>query len=177
MTTCHCPDSASTLAVARPRPEEAPVIITVDFVSVFLEVSDFLVSAGAATLWARTTTESGCLDALCATSHHQDWFIDKNSWWKTPRDLEYRVPESIRCLLESTPAIWQQSGQWHWLKPKNMYCKRIDAVLARILHSLEQHPEPSQPLTDHKQHCIARKGGWPIKASHYALKTNSMPDV
>ncbi len=35
MMTCHWPESASDLAAARPRPEEAPVMITVGFCCAF----------------------------------------------------------------------------------------------------------------------------------------------
>ena len=56
MITCHFPVSAKALAVARPSPEEAPVITTLRFLSVFLPSGVALSTAGVvvAAVWALT---------------------------------------------------------------------------------------------------------------------------
>ncbi|GER53893.1 trigger factor [Striga asiatica] len=57
MMTCHLPLSARALAVARPRPDEAPVIITVPFRKVFLPWKDVGVIVGDVAT-ARVRTEA-----------------------------------------------------------------------------------------------------------------------
>uniref|UniRef100_A0A7C8ZVV3 Uncharacterized protein n=1 Tax=Opuntia streptacantha TaxID=393608 RepID=A0A7C8ZVV3_OPUST len=49
MITCHLPVSARALAAARPKPEEAPVTMTLPFLSVFFCSEIDLVTTGGAT--------------------------------------------------------------------------------------------------------------------------------
>lgn len=49
MITCHFPVSASAFAVASPRPDDAPVTMTLPFLSVFFCSDVDLVTPGVAT--------------------------------------------------------------------------------------------------------------------------------
>ena len=57
---CHSPESARAFAVANPNPDEAPVIMQVDTVDVFLLSEGFWVSTGAATALALTELVKTC---------------------------------------------------------------------------------------------------------------------